>query len=263
MAPAESLAASILYGDMMGNDVTFLTVTETSDDPLPLYGPPNLVAPPAPVFPCVLANNCTVNGNSLTFSPQQFAAASSNQVPPNNTTDGQLTFMVEAKPGDVIQNILFEEGGAFTVGGFVGTNTDNTQVDVSTIGFVTVLAVDGIAINPVAIPIGLTFDFGVGGNGTWRFVTEGAANGKLWNGDQFINITQELMNHDPPINGRATKINVNLDNILFAQSELLGNAMIDKKLFFIVTVNIPEPASVSLLVIALAGAMCFARRLRK
>lgn len=249
----------MLYGDMMGTDIQFLTVTESSDHALPLYGPPNLIAPPAPVFPCVLANNCTVNGNSLTFSPQLFDAISVAQSPLSETVDGQLTFMAVAKPGKSINLVNFQEGGALSVSGLTGT-TNDTQVDVSMVGFVNVIEIDGVGVNPVPIPVEAVFDFGVGGNGTWRFVTEGAANGKLWNGSDFININQELTNRGIPFVKGATKVNVNIDNTLFAQSELTGSASIDKKRFFIITFNVPEPTTGVLALVVMAIGGCFARR---
>src|SRR5262245_6656687 len=65
-----AFGASINYGDFNGDNVKFLDVTESSDDPLPLYGAP------------------TVSGDSLSFSPQQFFAKSQFGVPVNDTTDG-------------------------------------------------------------------------------------------------------------------------------------------------------------------------------
>jgi hypothetical protein len=194
-----------------------------------------------------------VNGNSLTFSPQLFDAISAGGAPLSETTDGQLLFMAQAKQGKFVNNIDFQEGGALTVSGVAGT-TDDTQVDVSMVGFITVTEIDGVGVNPVAIPVNAVFDFGVGGNGTWRFLSEGVANGKLWNGGDFININQELTNRGVPYMGGATKVNVNIDNTLFAQSQITGSASIDKKRFFIVTVNVPEPASVGLLLVAMAFA---------
>jgi len=256
---SDASAASMLYGDMMGTDVTFLTVTESSDHALPLFGAPNLIAPPSPVFPCVLANGCTVNGNSLTFSPQLFDAISAASSPLSETVDGQLTFMAQAKAGKTINLVNFQEGGALSVTGLTGT-TNDTQVDVSLIGFVTVTEIDGVGVNAIAIPVEGIFDFGVGGNGTWRFLAEGAANGKLWNGSDTININQELTSRGIPFVKGATKVAVNIDNTLFAQSELTGSASIDKKRFFIITFNVPEPATgvMGLVVIAIGG--CFARR---
>jgi hypothetical protein len=55
---------------------------------------------------------------------------------------------------------------------------------------------------------------------------------------------------------------VNLDNVLVATSEAGTSAIIAKKDFFIITTNIPEPASCSLVLLALAVGGCVARRAR-
>jgi hypothetical protein len=262
ISPTRLLAASVPYGFFTGDAVTFGDVTESSLKPVPLYGPPSTIAPPAPVFPCASATPCTITGNSLHFSPQLFVATSNNQVPPSDETDGQLTFSIQSKPGQTIKNIDFSEGGGLSVGGFAASNTDDTYVDVSAVGFVTVTEIDGVAVNPVPIPIALTFDFGVGGDGTWRFKSEGPVNGFLWNGGQFKDIKQDLINLGQTVVNGATKATVNLDNILFAQSEPLGQAQIDKKLFLIITVNTPEPASIVMALIGLLGATLLVRRSR-
>jgi hypothetical protein len=238
-----SFSASINYGDFAGNTVTFIDVTESSDDPLPLYGAP------------------TVSGDSLSFSPQQFLAKSEFGVPVSDTTDGQLTFMIKADGGQAVTNISFEEGGALSVTG-LSTATNDTYVDVSAVGYVTVTEIDGVGVDPVAIPIGLIFDFGVGGNGTWRRVAEGSVSGFLWNGLQALDITQELIDRGKVVQIGATKLTINLDNILFAQSEPVGSARIDKKLFLEITTSTPIPEP-SCLVLVSCGIVGFAMGLRR
>jgi hypothetical protein len=258
LLPSSSLAQNTkLYGTMSGTDVTFVDVTEHSIKPLPLYGSPAMVVgPPGGVFPCVVANNCTVAGNSLTFSPALFLAQSASSSPVQDETDGQLTFMAQAKAGKAIQNLLLNEGGRFSVTGLGGTTSD-TYVDVGAVGFVQILEVDGVGIQPLQVPIDMIFDFGVGGNGTWRFSPEGTANSKLWTGSYFVDLEQALVNAGRSFTLGATKINFNLDNVLFAQSEPTGSAVIDKKNFFIVTVNAPEPTSCLLVLCGVVGLALF------
>lgn len=251
---------SQVYGTMSGTDITFIDVSEHSTKPLPLFGPPiTVVGPPGNVFPCTVGDNCTVAGNTLTFSPALFQAQSASSSPVQDETDGQLKFMAQSKPGKAIENLFLKEGGRFSVSGLVGTTAD-TYVDVGAVGFVQVLEVDGVGIQPLEIPIDMVFDFGVGGNGTWRFAPEGVANSKLWTGSILVDVEQALINAGRTFTLGATKVNFNLDNVLFAQSEPTGSAAIDKKLFFIVTVNLPEPASGLLVLCGLCGLAMIRRR---
>ena len=237
-----SFGASINYGDFDGTSVMFLDVTEESDKPLPLYGAPIVV------------------GNSLFFSPQQFKASSNNNVPPNDRTDGHLTFIVMSKnPGAAMSEISFDESGAFTVAGFLASNTDDTYVEATGTGSLTVLEIDGDSnIVPFIIPIDLTVVFDPNGpapgivTNRWRFLSEGSASGR-WDGNQELDITQALTDAGRQVNLGATKIAINFDNILVAQSELLGRADIDKKLFLEITTIVPEPASIAMVAFALFG----------
>lgn len=240
-AALPSFAATINYGDFDGTSVMFLDVTEESDKPLPLYGAP------------------TVVGNSLFFSPQQFKASSVNNVPPNDRTDGHLTFMVMSKNlGGAMTQISFDESGAFTVAGFLASNTDDTYAEATGTGTLTVLEIDGSAVIPFLIPIDLTVAFDPNGPGApvvtnrWRFLSEGAATGR-WDGNQLLDIKQSLINGGRQVNVGATKIAINFDNILVAQSEPLGRADIDKKLFLEITTVVPEPATIAMLAFALIG----------
>jgi hypothetical protein len=252
IATRSASAVPINYGDHMGTDVWFRMVTENSGTD-PLLFPPNsnqgLFGAPF------------VSGNSMDFNPQNFFANSDFQAPPFDRTDGHLTFMIEAKPGQAINNINFAEGGGLGVSGF---GTDSTFVDVSAIGFIQVHDVDGVGINVQTIQMDMPFNFGVGGNGTWRLGTEGSVNGFLWTGSMLFDINQELANRGINFNLGATKISVSLDNLLLAQSEPQSGAFIDKKNFELtVEVNIPEPTTVFLGAIALmVGALSAGRRRR-
>jgi hypothetical protein len=229
-------ATPISYGDKIGATVDYLMITENSGTDPHLF-PPNSNAG--------LFGDPTVSGDSLDFNPQNFFANSDFQAPPFDKTDGHLTFMIKAHAGQAVKNISFQEGGGLSVAGF---GTDATNVDVSAIGFVQVHEVDGNPIGVETINFSMPFNFGVGGNGTWRLVSEGTVNGFLWTGSLFMDIKQELINRGVAVNFGATKLSVSIDNSLIANSELLGGAFIDKKDFggLSVTVNIPEPSSLVL-----------------
>jgi len=232
-----SQAASINYGDFPGATVMYTQVTESSStDPTPLFGSP------------------TVSGDSIDFTPVNFAATSQLHVPAVDQTDGHLIFGVMANPLATIKNINFEEGGGLTVGGF-GTNM--TFVDVSAVGNIDIFEVDGAGISKLSIPIDLKFSFGNNGtsdNGEWHLVPQGFVNG-AWTGGQLVDITGYLHTHGYPNALGATKIQVAIDNKMYAQSEIDATASIDKKDFggLSVTVNIPEPATMSLLVLGFVG----------
>jgi hypothetical protein len=229
----------------MGATVNYLMVTESSaTDPVPLFGVP------------------TVSGDSLDFTPTSFAASSQLHVPATDQTDGHLVFMVTPKGTNTIKNIFFGEGGGITVG---GTGSNLSFVDVSTIGGIDIFEVDGVAINKVSIPIDLKFSHGnnagFNDNGEWHLMPQGFINGS-WTGSQLIDITSFLQTHGFPNAIGATKITVALDNKLYAQSEVEATAMIDKKDFFTVTTNIPEPTSCVLALLGVVVAAVISRRSR-
>jgi hypothetical protein len=228
----------------MGTDLTFVDITESSaTDPGPLYGTP------------------TVSGNSLDFTPPSFFAISSFQAPPLDRTDGLLTFMAVSKPGKTIENMFFQEGGARSIGGF---GTDQTFIDVSAVGFLQVSEVDGLPISVQTFNLNFKFDFGSNGaqdNGTWRLISEGTDT-DLWIGSQFVDIKQGLIDRGVPFVKGATKVTVIIDNILYAQSEPLASGFIDKKDFFTVTTNIPEPTSCVLAMFGLMVGALVSRRSR-
>ncbi len=248
--PATASAGTFYYGTLPGTDVTYVDVTETDTksgvittpvSPGPFYGTP------------------FVSANSLVFIPPDFSANSNFQAPPFQRTDGKLNFMVTANAGQAIGNMAFNEGGARSVGGISGT--DATYVDVSAVGFLQVSEVDNVMIDVETINLNFLFDFGVGGNGKWRFVSEGADT-NLWTGGQFVDINQELIDRGISFVKGATKVTVVLDNILFAQSQPLTGSLIDKKTFFTVTTNIPEPTSCVLALFGLMVGALVSRRSR-
>jgi hypothetical protein len=215
-------AATINYPDPpMGNTVSYVGISETSlTDPVPLFGAP------------------FVSGDSIDFNPTGFGAFASGGAVKG--TDGQLGFMVVAKQGIGISNINFAEAGITTL---AGIGTDNTYTDVSATGKVKILAIDGNTLNNV-ISIDISLTFAPNGNGTFRLVSDaGLGLSSLpWTGGQLINLDQALTANNIPFQLGATKISVDLDNGLVAQSEQGTFSLIDKKDFggLAVTVNMPH-----------------------
>jgi hypothetical protein len=235
------LAASINYGDLVGNTVTYIDVTEASaTDPLPLYGAP------------------TVSGDSLDFNPLLFGASSLNGVPPIDLTDGQLVFSLQAKPNNAMANIRFDEGGVFAV---VGIGNNLTYTDVTAHGNLDIVQIDGVGVNTIKIPIDLVFSHRP--DGTWELGTDGVQTTTGWTGTHFINLNSELTSRGISFTRGVTRIKVDLNNTMIAQSVQGTIAFIDKKDFGVhIRVNIPEPTSICLGFFAMVAATLLARRRR-
>jgi hypothetical protein len=236
------LAAPINYGSFMGNTVTYVDVTEDSNsgDTPPLFGAP------------------TVSGDSLDFDPVGFDA---NATGPGGVdiTDGNLTFMVVAKPGKLIDNIQLSEAGDTTLAGF---GTDATFTSVTGTGVLNINEVNGVGIATISEPISLTFS---PSGGTFGLLTDGGG-GPLfhtfWSGSWSKDITQVLTDHG--ISGGATKISINIDNTLTALSQSGTFSLIAKKEFggLSITVNIPEPATWTLMALGMLAVVAARRSAR-
>jgi hypothetical protein len=261
-------AQPILYGDFMGNTVSYLMVTEeanSANDMAPLFGPPTVLQNPYPALPCTVAT-CTLPGDTLDFNPVGFSANSMGGTP--DITDGQLTFMVIAKPGQAIKNIQIKEFGDTTLAGVVPVNSMLTSTAVRMPTFIDIVEVDGVGINPIKLnatsvpaivamftPSDGDFFLGIDGNGGPTFTTQ-------WTGELFVDLQAVLVNRGISFERGITKISVSLDNTLIATSEANTQAVIAKKDFFIITTNIPEPTSFGLAMLAAVGA-CAVHRARR
>ena len=97
------------------------------------------------------------------------------------------------------------------------------------------------------------WELGTDGNGGPIFSTQ-------WNGMVFVNVQDALIKSGTPFLRGATKVTVNIDNVLVATSQVGTSATIAKKDFITITTNIPEPTTVGLLVVAMAAGMLARRR---
>ena len=231
-------AASINYGNFMGNTVTFVDVTEASNsgDPIPLFGAP------------------TVSADSLDFDPVGFSAHASGAAGVD-LTDGNLKFMVVAKPDNFISNMVLSEAGDTTLAGF---GTDATFTAVRATGVLNISEVDGVPINVIAESFSMTF---TPSGGTYGLLSDGGGGplfNETWSGGITLDIDSILTANGVPFTKGATKISINLDNTLIALSQAGTSSLIAKKNFggLSITVNIPGgeiPEPTSLLLLSLVG----------
>lgn len=216
-------AASINYGDFNADTVMYLQVEEDSvTDPVPLFGAP------------------TVAGNSLDFDPVGFASDASNGS--IDSTIGQLTFTIMAKPGNFIPRFMLEESGDYTIFGNGGVGTSAV---VSAAVFINVLEIDGVSVNPINLNGNMTF---TPSDGDYNLQDDGAGFGVIFEGMLDFDLEQALIDEGVSFVGGATKVSINLNNILATTSEQGTSANIQKKDFQGLSITvIPEPASLLLL----------------
>jgi PEP-CTERM motif len=235
--------APINYGNHTGTTVNYIDVTEDSaTDAVPLFG--------APIY----------SGDSIDFNPVGFDSTSSGSGG-SDTTNGNLSFMVEAHSGNAINNLNFSEAGQTTM---TGSGTDATSTSVTADGTLTISHVDGIAITPVVQPIALAF---TPSGGTYGLATDGGGLPIFhtqWSGSLLVNVAQILTQASVPFTLGATKISVVVDNELSSASQAGTSAIISKQDFggISITINmpggggdpeIPEPSSLALAGLAIAA----------
>lgn len=233
MITQSSFGAQINYGTHMGTHVTYINVTEDSgaSEPLPLFGPP------------------TVTGNSIDFTPVGFDAASANAG--SDITDSNLAFMVTAKSGSRIRSITFSESGDTTLAGNVTPGSMGTAAAAFASGVLDIHEVDFQGINHISVPFSMTFNpsggtyfLGTDGGGGPIFHTE-------WTGSVTLPVEQILIANGYTItpgtfdpDSGATKVSIDLDNVLVAVSQPSTSAIINKKDFGGISIraNVPtEP----------------------
>ncbi len=218
-AIVSSASADLIHPDVMGDTVWYTSISEGSPtgDPLPLYGAPS------------------VAGNVLTFpTTGSFSATSAAGSGPDQT-DGKLTFMVEAKPGQELAGIGFNEVGltrlAAPFGGDAFSNVEAFAV-------IEINKIDGNIVNEPSITE--FFDFTPNDVFQHSVDATGPVFSSAWRGTAGVRFRRPV-----------TKVTVTLNNILLAATtdDVGTAALIDKKQFRVRVPTreiIPEPTTVVL-----------------
>jgi hypothetical protein len=238
---AQTAKAAVNYGDFVGPNVMYLQVTEEptkipGPTPVALFGAPNLT------------------GDTLDFNPTGFNASASN----GNFafTDGLLTTTIMAtNPNQFINQLWISEFGSYSLlggtpaGTKAGISIDSIQAKVT--------QVNGVAIAPIILPKTITYTNGGAAPSTTAFggiqfsSTGGALIGQPWSANVSFNLAA--------VPG-ATKIDLVLDNSLFAMSEQGSFAFIDKKDFQIFNTVVPEPGTIMLGLVGGLGMVLMGRK---
>ena len=231
-------AAVINYGDspVIPPGIQFRDVTESSGtDAVPLFGAPDYFV------------------TGVDFDPATFVATASGGAA--DVTDGQLNFTLSGNVTGqqqqlfAIDSISLFESGDFSL---AGTGTTATEVSAGAAMFVTVTEIDGVAVTPFQLtPASASVGFNLANN---------AGVAQPWSLGLNYDVNAALTAAQVPFRLGATEVEVAINDTLLALSEQQSLSFIAKKDFRIgVDAVIPEPASLSLLVL---GAMGMARRRR-
>lgn len=198
------------YGTLNGSTVDYVDITESNDGASALFGAP------------------AVTNDTMDFDPIGFSASSAG----TQSVDGQLNFTVVSKTSTPISKLVLDEAGDFTL---AGLGAASAQATVGTAVKVKVTEVNGI---PQIVDGGtLNMVFTPNANGQFNLPAD-AGTAVPWTGHLSIDINA--------IAPGATKVEIALDNVLTALSANGGLARIAKKDFSGLIINLPEPASGSL-----------------
>jgi len=229
MFGVSAVQATLIHPDVMGTDVWFLGLEESSPtgDPLPLYGTPS------------------VAGNTLDFPTTGNFSALSIDGAGSDQTDGKLSLMVKAKQGFSLSKLSFDEAGLTELDAPFGGDA------FSRVNAFVVMNIVEIAGLPVNIPVVTEFfDFAPSDQFLHSVDATGPSFSSEWLGTAMIDLPPDV-----------TKVNITLDNNLFSTTTGDGTrSFIDKKDFQIdvdteelIRNDIPEPSMFALAICGLLG----------
>lgn len=192
----------------------------------------------------------SASGDTLSFQPSNFGVSSTNGTG-IQFLDGSLLMMIDAKPGQSINQITANESGNFSLT-TPSTGTAATAVSISSTFTLQVLAVDNTNITPFIVQ-----SSGVFSPGHAFDIVNHPGQNQSWSGSNTIDLTAALRAHGIA-HGQATSVVLVVDNSMLASSESDSTATISKKTFTLTPT--PEPASFVLLAL---GSACLLLRRRK
>ncbi len=220
-----SASQAAFYGNFSGSTVSFLNVQDQNG----LFGAP------------------TVSGDSLDFSPNTFEAIcpGSPGCPPSPAiVDDTLTITIQANNGSYIDDVLLTEAGDTTLASFLNALA---ATSVSASVFVDIFEINGVAVNNINGNASMIFTQ----NGQYESTDEGVGT-HIWSGSLLIDLDQIIANAGG--SGRATRVQLNLDNTLVAYAASGASARIEKKdIDGLAITVVPEPTTAVLMGLGLLG----------
>lgn len=235
---AGASAGVISYGDFHVTTAQFVGVQESGIEvggvTEPLYGAPTLA------------------DNSLLFNPVSFGVMSAGLG--SELCDGTLTVAeIVADKGYGIDALAILEAGDYA---FVGRGTAATSVAATVSGFISILEINGLGVDP-SNPL-YTINFSQ--NLLSANLADSGVLGGIWSGSvqkSFAAVTGE--------DEVVTKLSVNIDNTLTATSESGTAALLNKKQFQLKVytsdaVGVPEPSTLVLLGLGTLALLFFRRK---
>lgn len=256
-------ATSFPYGDFIGSNVKYYSVTET----------PTKVPQPSG-FPYPLFGIPTIFGDTLEFLPSDFNATSTGGSFP--FTDSQLSMnILTTNPSHPMTSLLIQENGSYSL---VGGGASTQAIASINVVLAKILEVNGAPIpsGPISVPATIVYT-NLGSAASSVVANELIMNNSIlqpppinqnWTATAYFDFDAALAANQ--IFGHATTIKLSLDNCLTATSEVVpinnpSTAHIDKKDFSI-QVNVdpaPEPGALVLVFLGGLGLITFGSRSRR
>lgn len=158
--------------------------------------------------------------------------------------DDTLTITIQANSGSYIDDVLLTEAGDTTL---FGEAFAATVVSASV--FVDIFEIDGVAVN------------NINGNAAMIFTRDGEFESNdegygthIWTGSLLIDLDAIIAGAPGGVVGRATRIQLNLDNTLIAYAASGATSRIEKKDIDGLAITIvPEPTTAVLMGLGLVG----------